>query len=372
MKKVLFILLAFSLAVSCKKANLTQLEVVDDSNTQTSTSGTTYLFHSKTVLYTSSSSLYPINDLIVTNGTLYLVGKWYSFSGIVSPCMITYNGSAFSAVTGASSILSSSNIKSVCYTDGKLFIGGSFYPSSSSSTLRYLGYLQGSSLVTYSTYSGPVNTIEPTSNGCYVAGTFTSVNGTSCVATQYINQSGMYFFGSGISTTYPSIYSFKSFGSVEFLGGSLTGSSDKNMIRGNGSTWSIAGNGFNSTVKDMEIFGGKLYAGGYMTTDGFNTNQLNYVNYIPNYYSNWQKAGSNNLPGYCYSLTTHNNKLLAASNFNGTGYVYSLADPGSAWTDCLSPSINLKTLEKIQSYNGKLYGIERDASTGIYSFVRFD
>lgn len=324
-----------------------------------------YTINSKTVIASTSAT---INDITVTNGTLFLVGNFSSLGSANSRGIVKYNGSSLQAFS--TNLGSSYNIRAINYFSGAYVIGGSFN-TTSSSTLRNLGSVVGTTVTTYSSAVGQVYSLYSNSNYCYFSGNVTSANSYNTSVgrlTTAFNVLGSYY--STLSSSFPTVYSMTEYNGSLFLGGALSSTSNKNIVYYNGG-WQKSGYGFNNPVYDIIEFDGKLFAGGAMSYDGNGSYTMNYVNQLVGTGSNWQKAGSNNVPYYCNSLEVQGNQLVACGSLGNTGYIYRYKST-NFWEDCLATGISLKSMLKIVSYNGTLYGLEKDTSTGQTSFVRFN
>ncbi|MCD6068169.1 MAG: hypothetical protein K0S33_2995 [Bacteroidetes bacterium] len=346
---------------SCKKADpLKQLEVVSG----TKSPSIPFSVTSKTILASTTST---INNMYVINNQIYLVGNFSSLGSGSSRCIVRYDGNT---ITNLSNNLSSgSNIYSAGYFNNRLMIGGVF-TTLVSGTTRYLGYLSGSTVTGITGVTGTVSQLEDHQGDCYFGGSVNSVNSnaTSC---GYYSSSYTLYSHAPLYSVSPAVNAIQSFDGRLFLGGNLGNSGEKNSVFYNGSNWTMAGGGFNSIVYDMEVFNGKLYAGGNMSTSAAGS-PLNRVNSLSGYNATWQKVGSNNPPAICRSLKAHNGVLIAACNNGNDGYL-SCYDPAEdLWVNCLSTGVSVYRLDRILSFGGMLYGIERNTSTGMSNFVRFN
>lgn len=369
MTKTLSIFIIVLFAFSCKKTdhrkNLEVANLKDISSGQVAVPPPEYTINSKTVIASTYST---INDIVVTNGTLFLVGNFNSLGSANSRGIVTYNGSSLQAFSN--SLGSGSNIRAINYFSGSYVIGGSFN-TTTSSTVRYLGRIQGSSLTTFSTAVGQVYSLYSNSTHCHFAGNVTSANGYSTSVGRL--NTGFSVLGSyynSLGSSFSTVYAMKEFNNHFFLGGSLSSTSHRNIVYYDGG-WQKSGYGFNNVVYDLIEFNGKLFAGGAMSFDGNSSFPMNYINQLSAAGSYWQKAGNNNVPFYCFSLEVQSNQLLACGSFGSTGYIYKYKS-NAFWENCLGSGVSLKPMQKIVSYNGTLYGLEKDNTTGQTSFVRFN
>jgi hypothetical protein len=373
MKTKLFLFSLLIVTFSCKKADPSKpLSVVgaeeNPANGGGGGNGSPFVTGTKTVLASTSST---INDIVVTNNALYIVGSFSSFGGASSRCIVSYDGSSFGMVSN--NFLSGSSLYSVyAFNNNRLLVGGIFTTSSTSGT-RYFGYIPFSSsqVSSYSAVSGTIYDFEEYGTTCYMAGSISSINSASASCGYYTNSYSLGTYGAVLSSG-AITKCMANFDGHLFMGGTYS-TSERNIVYGTGTSWYMSGNGFNGTVNDLEVYDGKLYAAGGMSYDGSYTTPLNYVNAITSYSDTWQKAGTNNLPTGCKSLTTHGSNLIAACNSGGNvGYLYSYNTTTNSWTNCMLGSQIYYRLDKVASFNGKLYGLEKNTSSGVTYLVRYD
>ena len=364
MRIKLFTLLIIVVSFSCKKADFNkELELKSDAPATPIVEPVFGNFTSKSIL---ASTPFTINNIVPANNNLYIVGNFSSLATASSRAIVTYDGTSFSAVSN--NFLSGSSIRTVEYFNNRLLIGGSFATSTTTGT-RYFGYFSGTSLATYSAIVAPVYSFYNSGTECYMGGYGMLMTSPSRNVASFNLSSALSSYGSTMVSGYTTTNAMASFNGTIFMGGDYTAIAEKNIVYDNGGVWQKSGLGFSDLVSDLEVYNNKLYAGGNMNYTGDYTTPMNFVNYLTSVSGTWQKAGTNNLPGYCYSLTTHNGILYAAGGAT-IGYLYRYDAATDTWVNATPAISGLSRLEKIVSFAGKLYGLEISGSTT--NFIRFD
>ena len=370
MTKTILLLTCILFLFSCKKGDPKKdLDVINlkDLKDGAQPNSSSSLITSRMIIASTGSG---INNIKTVDNQLFVMGSFSSLGSSSSKKIASYYDYALHSFPNN---LNFGSVSDIDLFNGRYIIGG-YYTTNTSSTYRPLGYkyTSGSTVTTYTNAVGSVNCLYSGSQiYCYVAGTVTSASIYSTSMARVSSSFSVLAYSNPLISSNPYVYATCYFNNSIFMGGSMNSNSEKNIVYSNGTSWIKSGNGFNGNVTYLLPFNGKLYAAGAMTKDGNNSASMNYVNELSAGGTYWSKTGTNNLPAACAALTVHNGQLYACGTMAGVGYIYKYNSTDNVWVNCIDPGFTPGTLLDIESYNYRLYGIERNAS-GQYSLVSFN
>jgi trimeric autotransporter adhesin len=172
-------------------------------------------------------------------------------------------------------------------------------------------------------FSGSGLALAESGSDLYVGGIFTNLDGFGVVMTNIGSWDGSawHALGGGLGgpSDFSNVRTMIVNGGLVYAGGSFTNSGAQvitNLAVWNGSIWSAVGGGANGIVYSLAVNGSTLYAGGGFTQAGSTT-----AYYIAEWDgSTWYALGSG-LSGSVNNLVIFNNQICAVGNFTSAGDV---------------------------------------------------
>lgn len=232
-----------------------------------------------------------------------------------------------------------------------------------------------------------VNAMIVFNNELYIAGCFTSVNGTNANYIAKYNGTNWSAVGSGLwhtgntSTIYSGVKCLAIHNGELYAGGSfnLSGSTSlSNVAKWNGSGWVAIGAGFTSSVFSLCSFNNELYAGGFLSFGNNGIAKWNGSSWV-NVGTGMQSSSSSSGGGLVRDMKVYNNLLYIGGQFysgngvaspnlityNGTNFVsigtgvsssYGITKMGYYQTDLVIAgeinSVNGTSAKNIARFNG--------------------
>jgi hypothetical protein len=252
--------------------------------------------------------------LTVNNGVLIAGG--YSGSSTNSTLMI-WDGCQWSPL-GLFGNSSTAYIYDVAYAGSFLYVAGQF-TSVNGTAANGLARWDGNAWSSVG-FNGVAFGLTVSGSSLFVGGAFAMSDSSGVVMTNIglWDGSAWHALGGGLGISNSGyVRSLVFNGGLLCAGGSFTNSASQavtNLAAWDGSTWSAVGGGVNGIVYGLAVSAGNLYAGGGFTQAGSTP-----ANYVAQWNGATWSALSNGLGNWVYSVAVFSNQLCVAGSFTSAG-----------------------------------------------------
>ncbi|MFZ0827655.1 MAG: hypothetical protein WAO02_09560 [Verrucomicrobiia bacterium] len=263
-----------------------------------------------------------VQALALNNGLLYAGGYG---NPLTNTSLNVWNGNQWSVVGTFNNGTGSAFLYDAAFVGGTLYVAGMF-SSVNGTAANGLARWDGNAWSSVG-FSGSGLSLAVSGSDLYVGGIFTNLDGAGVVMTNIGRWDGSAWHALGGGLGGPGYYSYVRIATVNgglvYAGGSFTNSGTQaatNLAVWNGSTWSAVGGGANGIVDGLAVNGGSLYAGGVFTQAGSTP-----ANYIAKWDgTSWSALGSGINPGAnngVNNIAILNNQVCVAGSFTSAGGV---------------------------------------------------
>ena len=216
----------------------------------------------------------PAVALGVYDGELYAGGLFQTTGGQPASRIAKWDGTQWSALGDGADAA----VRALVVYEGELIVGGEFSTIGGIAAQRIAKWngtawstLGGG--VTDTVYAGTVESLVVYNNELIVGGLFDHAGGVSANSVATWNGSNWTSLGAGVDgdTFNRHVYALAVHDETLYAGGSFTvagGAPANHVVRWNGTTWSVLGEGVDGAVRSLATYGGQLAAGGVFHTAG--------------------------------------------------------------------------------------------------------
>ncbi|GAB3876219.1 hypothetical protein GCM10028824_33540 [Hymenobacter segetis] len=223
--------------------------------------------------------------MTISNGLLYVAGKFNNVSGTPANNIAVWNGSTWSALgTGLSVGMYDSGVSSMVVSGTDVYVAGDFTSAGGNSSIAKLAKWDGATWSALgSGISGSVSALALSGSTLYAAGYFTTAGGTPANNVAKWDGSAWSALGSGLGNGASALLLD---GTDLYVGGQFTtagGNPANHVAKWDGTAWTSLGTGAangidsNGSVYAFAINGRNLYVGGsFATAGGLAANNIAY------------------------------------------------------------------------------------------------
>ncbi|HYG22818.1 MAG TPA: hypothetical protein VEH04_08555 [Verrucomicrobiae bacterium] len=256
-----------------------------------------------------------VNSLATDGENLYAAGSFNRAGDSLANNVARWNGAKWSSLGSGVQ----GTIHTIAVDGGYVYVGGSFFiPSINASNIAVWTGTEWLPLATNLTltFGVPiVRAIVVDTDGVYIGGNFTSIDGVTATNVAKWNGAGWAPVGTGIGTPGHQVISLAVWNGSLYAGGSLP---NGNVARWDGSTWSALGTGADGTVLTLFPNGNELCVGGFFDSAG-GVNAGRIARWNGTEWSAFEPGIDPSSTGAAYAFASWNGGLFVGGTFARVG-----------------------------------------------------